>query len=510
MGDFGLCNAGISVGNGSSSRPDILSHLPRSPSPLARIDSASWCLCENHDLPIQPDSPITLLPPPVFNGEIGSEIGISSSTTSIQHEKQKQHNLTASEPPELPANPLNGSAHPLQTSKFKEALDKAIEQQSHVSIQRVQLQELRQELRYKRDEERILRAALMKKLNARFAQIDDSAPPLPDFENLQVAADEVQDLETGYNQAEDELELQEARLSKMMQKLSDMLQKARTLDVLDGSEQSEYDSDSASSAISGLPPAPPSVSAYLARIGDMYQLKETIAKCEAEWQNLEDKKSMRESVGLPMDDESLELLRHYYEEIKQLQNEISEVSLDLDRLRAICDSEGVVIDEYAKGIDIIHDRGLGNIAGYQTDPLKTSPVGDLYPFFEPGSTKLDQTTFINKWILHQLRQSSLEIRRLKSQSELQSLSEEGWDDANISRLALTMWYRDDLRVASPPSSICDDHFNSKDEDNTILKEETKESEDSPLVKRLATHKCDSDRYFGPRPPHRIRVRSLSV
>lgn len=511
MGDLGLCNAGISAENDLASLPDILSHLSRSPSPLARMGSSSWYLCENPDLLVQHDSPMTLLPTSVSDGEIGSDIGETPfSAACIAQERQKQQSLTTPSRPESPASRLNGSTHPLPSGKLKETLENAIEKQDHVSTQRVQLQELRKELKYKKDEEGILRATLMKKLNARFAQNDDSAPPLSDFESLQLAVDKVQELEMNYNQTEDELELEEARLSRLMQKLSDMLQKAHTLNIPEDAEQSEYDSDSASSATSGIPPAPPSVSAYLARIGDMYELRETIEKCEMELQNLEDKKSTRERFGLPMDDESLRLLHHYYEEIKQLQSEISEASRDLDRLRAVCDGEGVVMDEYAKGIDIIHDRGLGDMAGYQTDPLKTSPVGDLYSFFEPGPSKLDQTTFINKWILQQLRQSSLEIRRLKSQSELRSLSEEGWDDANISRLALTMWYRDDLRVASPSASVSEDHLDSKDEDKSIPKEEAREPGDSLLVKRLATRKCNSDRYFGSCAPHRARVCSSLV
>lgn len=512
MGDLGAHNAEISINNFPTNL-STLSSLPRTPSPLSRIHPAGWYLCENKGFSI-PQESIALLALLASRDDIADGIEDLPSTPSITHGQYEQQTPTA---PERAVNHPNGSAHLQHTAKLKQALDTAIDQHIDASAKRLAVRELRQGLKYKREEEGAVRATLMKKLNALSTQNGSSAPLLAEFEQLQSVTNAYLDLERNYNRAEDELGAQEYALLKTMNKLSDLLRQTPTPAVFEASEPAtepgDYGSDDTLTTVSGVQPVPPSVAAYLSRVGDMHILEERLAELHSEWRDIADKQALRERVGLPISDEFLGFLRGYDEEQRQIKKELNEVRVDLNRLRNICNNEGVVMDEYAKDIDVFHDCydfRPDEFAHQPEDPLKISDTEHLYSFSEPGSGKLDRTTFINKWILQQLRQSTVEIKRFKSRPELQDLGRLGWDDANISRLALTMWFTDDMSAPSLPATVSGGGHIEKNEDGADLSNEAAQEPDSESLwdRRLPTiRRWNSDRYLRSDPP---RVRSLSV
>lgn len=415
-------------------------------------DSGGWYFCENEDLPspAQRSPQEALLPPHETRSGLISDPEIISLSSLLTRGKRDQ---LEPDPPASLSDQQSEGGHGNQSGRLREAIERMIESQIEVSAKRLKVRELRQGLRYKREEEGALRATVVKRLNILFAQNVDGAPLLPEFEQLQSATDAYLAMERSYNQAEDELEQEEYALSKTMGRLSDFLRETSATAALDTREFSEYNADDASSTISGLDELPPCVAEYLSRVGDLRIMQERLSELESEWLSIAENQILRQRVGAPMAEESLQFLRRYDEQRMQTQNEINHAFLAIKQVRAVCDSEGVAVDQYPKGLDTIHSLQLGEIAQPPRDPLKTSAVSDSHPFFEPEMpTQLNRTTFINKWILHQLSHSSVEIERLKSLPELQSLEEEGFDDVSISRLALTMWFADDAGAFPPPSS----------------------------------------------------------
>ncbi|RJE24961.1 hypothetical protein PHISCL_02725 [Aspergillus sclerotialis] len=503
MGDFGAYNTDISIQNLSLGFAGIPSNLPRTPSPLARTDSAGCYLCEHEDIPIQPhDSPTGLLHPSTSYGRISGDIEIISPNSSLKLGKPEPGNPTSSE---FTPSHQNGSVHQPQHAKFKKAIDAMIKAQSDISAKRMNVRELRQKMKHKRNEEGVSRALLMKKLNALSAQIEMSSLS-SEFEQLQSVTNEYLDVEMNYNQVEDELMVEEYALFQMMTKLSELLQQNVAPSVMEDTQLSDFESDDTSSTISSLQRVPPSVVAYLSRAGDMRLLQERLAELDTEWLSIVDKQGVRQKMGISMDEESLEFLRDYDEERRQIQDELNDVFREVKRLRAVCDSEGVVMDQYAKGIEAVHENYLDENIHQPIDPLETSATDDNQPFFEVGPGQLNRTTFINKWILHQLRHSRVEITRLKSLPELQGLADKGWDATNISRLALTMWFTDDAAVLSPPSTPTVGYFSENDVEPAKW---ARQKLDNPLERSRPTiRKCNSDRYLRSHPPRRFR--SLSV
>ncbi|OOF99531.1 hypothetical protein ASPCADRAFT_203308 [Aspergillus carbonarius ITEM 5010] len=82
-----------------------------------------------------------------------------------------------------------------------------------------------------------------------------------------------------------------------------------------------------------------------------------------------------------------------------------------------------------------------------TDPFKLALDEKFSPFDQDDSVEsapsCQRGRFINNWILHQLRTSSRESARLRSHPEWQMMRDQGWDDTDISRLALDRWHSDD-------------------------------------------------------------------
>ncbi|OJJ47280.1 hypothetical protein ASPZODRAFT_142024 [Penicilliopsis zonata CBS 506.65] len=388
-------------------------------------------------------------------------------------------NDLAAEPPETVVNADNGPTQPqsptpnqfsiaCQTEeesdwtdcpiKLLNAIGQLVDKQSDVSVKRLQVRELRLGLRYKRYEEAGARGALTKKISALSAQrhSTDIQSLHSDFEKLEAVTNAYLELERNYHQAEEELETEEWALMKLNQKVSHLASRVLpAVDQADGLEREDLDSEDSASTISAPLEEPPSLHDYLSRMGDAQIQKERIADLDSEYYEITERQSARDNVDVPINDESLEFLRLYGEKKRLLQEELKEISIDMARLRAICEEEGL-LDEQPREEEVIaavHDLQLEEFAySYQpSEPLHISELEDPAPFFQPGmSKKVNTAEFISKWILHQLRHSRVEIFRLQTMTDLCKLKEDGWDPLEISDLVLAYWDHDDTKMRTPP------------------------------------------------------------
>jgi hypothetical protein len=65
------------------------------------------------------------------------------------------------------------------------------------------------------------------------------------------------------------------------------------------------------------------------------------------------------------------------------------------------------------------------------------------PFFETVDPRpIDKATFIDRWLLHRLRHSRIEVLQFKSHPNLLELVARGCDGNRISQMALTLWFQD--------------------------------------------------------------------
>ncbi|RDH30269.1 hypothetical protein BDQ94DRAFT_77993 [Aspergillus welwitschiae] len=92
------------------------------------------------------------------------------------------------------------------------------------------------------------------------------------------------------------------------------------------------------------------------------------------------------------------------------------------------------------------------------DPFKLESYEKSSPFeqndFESPESPFQRRKFIDNWILHQVRTSSLESARLRSQPEWETLRSQGLTEEEISQLALECWHSHDPgAVVSSGSTI---------------------------------------------------------
>lgn len=336
------------------------------------------------------------------------------------------------------------------------ASGRLIEQLEAVSARRLRAREMRVALRYKREDEGKHRAALMKRLNLLLAQ-DHQLTDL--IEGLESATESYLDLEQAYHWMEDELDQDEYALIQSMQRFAKSMRESPPgLSKITIQAECNASDDSARSLHDEPLEYPPAVFDYLSRVGDARILQERLVELDSQWYTIVDKQRLRSSLNIALDEESLRFLRSYDGSKTQIRKELHETILDIVRLQALCNEQGLRPEEYTGDMDFPYGMGLGEVAFQPEDPLKTSAIDDPSPFYESGPAKVSSAMFINKWLLHQLRHSSVEISRLKAAPELRQLSDEGWDDANISRLALTMWFSDDTVRNSPQTlSQADDY-----------------------------------------------------
>ncbi|CBF69604.1 hypothetical protein AN6372.2 [Aspergillus nidulans FGSC A4] len=355
-----------------------------------------------------------------------------------------------------------------------------------LSAKRVRARQSRMALRYKREDELELRVRFMKHLNSFFADMDlpEAGPIMEEYQLLQVATEDYLRLEDSYRQEEDELEEQEYLLSISIESLTRSQNWGPEPNFQPGTRTWSPVSDD-DAAVRELPHC---ITAYLSRIGDERILQERLADLDSEWFFTTERQAQRLQYKLSMEDEdSKYFLKTYDEERARIWKELNNAQMDVVSLHAICLEEGHRGFDYEdlSALNIYQHYVDDTLWAPETGPLRLpldeyfvfsgeSQVSSLdqdYPIpLEPNSGTADQSPlrrfqfsqalqqtssirsneFINKWMLHQLRISSIGIWHLQRSPRWQSLRAQGLREYEISQLILDWWFSDE--TAQAPSS----------------------------------------------------------
>jgi hypothetical protein len=371
---------------------------------------------------------------------------------------------------------------PIHMSQLAKTISDLAEKLLEISAKRSQARELRVSLKHKREEEGIARAELRKKLNALSVKDvpEDPQSILPFLEQAQASSDSYLVLENDYHLFEDQLGRDEYTLSKLEQKLSSTLKRlSNTIDSNDGGylpSQESQRSNTSSTATSYVDD-PPLLSEYLSRVGDVSILEEQLLDLDRERFEIEEHERLRFGLNIPLGEESRQFLVDYDKRQSEIQAELDTAKEDIVHLRTKCKEEGILGHDQGGGQGGDQDVcfslvELKNISQENKDLLWFSELEDNSPFFEPNSSQnVNTTEFINKWILHRLRHSRMEILQLKSNPTLQELSQGGWDlQEAFSRLVLNMWFKDDAVAIPPPQTT-----SASDSEYHVLQNDRKDS-----------------------------------
>ncbi|GMG14997.1 unnamed protein product [Aspergillus oryzae] len=341
-------------------------------------------------------------------------------------------------------------------AKILRANNRLLSLQNKVALKRSEVQELRTALRFKREEEADIRAEFIGHVTVAQGTLRNVQPLLQNNEALLSATGIYSDMEAEYNRAESELERDEYMLIKAMEEFARLSEDHPSPPTLDEPPLVDHDSlGDAISTTSSAPEDPPDVVDYVSRVAEVRMTQEHLIDLDREWLFYQEKKEERESMNIPMDDESIEFLRTYEEERREICDELFHLQLDMNQLRTVCFEKGHLTHEYIQGRDFVYELYPAATTNQPEDPLKASTEEDTSPF-DPIEEKVSQTKFVNKWILHRLRQSTVEIGHLKSLPEIKSLCDQGYDDRKISQLSLKQWFEDETAISPPPPSATSD------------------------------------------------------
>ncbi|KAE8354910.1 hypothetical protein BDV28DRAFT_146615 [Aspergillus coremiiformis] len=380
-------------------------------------------------------------------------VGVLSLPKSSQDETSKDANAGDSfpgrskDPQEYHTMPdILDAAHIV---KLLSANSRLLSLQNNVASKRSEVQELRTALRFQREEEAEIRGRFISHLTAAQGTLTSLQPLLQDNEALLVATGEYSDMETDYNKAESQLERDEYALIKAMEEFARLSSNHSLPAPEETSPIEQHHLSGVGSTASSVPEDPPDVVEYVSRLADVRMVQERLCDLDRDLLLIQEKQAERASLNIPMDDECLEFLRTYDEERGEIWAELSIAQQDVNQLRTVCFKKGHLTDEYIRGRDFLPEIHPVALANQPRDPLKASTEEDTSPFY-PLEETMSSNQFVNKWLLHRLRQSNVEIGHLKSLPEIQSLCDRGYDGRKVSQLSLNNWFEDEASRSPPP------------------------------------------------------------
>ncbi|KAL5333243.1 hypothetical protein BJX70DRAFT_392345 [Aspergillus crustosus] len=332
-------------------------------------------------------------------------------------------------------------------------------------------------MKYKRDEEVELRIQFMKHLNTFFADFDhpEAEGLRQDFERLQIATEGYLTMENQYRQEENILEEREYLLDLSMEGFTGPSEREAAPSL-----QPYTDSWSQISDEDSVRELPRCVSNYLSRIGDERMLQERLSELDSEWFMIIERQDMRDQFQLALDEDSREFLLTFDEQRAEVLKDLNNAQMDVNFLRVYCIEQGHRNFSY---------QDLSSLNTYQydeqpnleldMDPLKLSVDENFVyspetaddhsePIWEPPQLSpnvrfqfvqilqqagsIGSSEFINKWMLHQLRISSMGIWYIHRIPRWRPLRESGLQDYDISQHVLAGWFLEDVALA-PSSNV---------------------------------------------------------
>lgn len=407
-----------------------------------------------------------------------------------QGDEQEDHNVrTASQ------GDISRNAREAQIVNVYKRLD-------DFSALRVHARQSRMALSYKREDEMKLRVELMKRLNAFFANLDhpEAEPIMQEYELLQTTAEEYVKLENSYREEEDNLEEQEYILKMSMEDFAGSFNNGDAPNFQNDTRFSSPGTEEESTD-----ETPSHVITYLTGIAQERMLQEQLSELESEWYMANEKQVQRQRLDMPLDQESADFLQTFEEEHNNTWKDLNNIQMDVDAFRMICleqDHKGFAYQDLSS-LHSYHPYMGGQIWEPEPNPLKLPPqdlavfpeeTGALslgnneyleiesgIPEITPRSqhqfnqalqqkSSISSNEYMNKWMLHQLRISSVGIWRLTRSPLWQPLREQGWQEKDIGQAVLDTWFSDETALA--PSSYNPYLNNNDDGEDTVVGRET--------------------------------------
>ncbi|KAJ5209415.1 hypothetical protein N7449_003794 [Penicillium cf. viridicatum] len=350
-----------------------------------------------------------------------------------------------------PTNWYNMPAPPPESTRDTSAkvgklIGEVLNAHQDVSAKRYRIREMRHMLRQKRDEEDDVRVALRSRLNLITAENvhEDVAAINHTINDLQVATASYFILENEYHRQEDELAQLEYDYNERLERLqttfkyqSGVLAQLEPITSDTESSSADYSSDYGEETL-------PQVDDYFSMVGKARMLMERLSELETEYLVLVDQRELRERVGIPLDSAALNFLLRYQDEKTKIETELARARHNVESHPEHASRSTHITEEEDNEEEVIQ-HFMPEKPEDQTynDPLHFSEFEDSSPFFASAHPQaVNKGSFVNRWLLHRLRHSRVEIMRFKSAPELVDLGSKGWGSDNISKMAMMLWFQD--------------------------------------------------------------------
>ncbi|KGO54869.1 hypothetical protein PEX1_063160 [Penicillium expansum] len=332
------------------------------------------------------------------------------------------------------------------SAKVTKLIQEVLSTYEDVLAKRYRIREMRHMLRQKRDQEDDVRVVLQSKLNLITTEnvYEDLAAINQTINDLQVATASCFIFENDYYRQEDELAQVEYDYNRRLETLQAILKYeghllAQIEPIISDTESSssDYTSEYGDQMV-------PQVADYLSMVGEVRILTERLSELETYYQVLVDQRELRERVGIPLDSGALNFLLRYPDKKSKIETELELARHNVEAHPEHVYRSAQIAQEEDKEDEVIqHFMPKKPEDQTYNDPLHFSEFEDSSPFFASAhSQPVNKGTFVNRWLLHRLQHSRVEIMRFKSAPELVDLDRKGWGSEDISKMAMMLWFQD--------------------------------------------------------------------
>lgn len=342
--------------------------------------------------------------------------------------------------------------------KFKYTKKQLGQLRSSTLQTRVKVHEMRNALRRERSETTDADVRFMTALQSFMSQTQSKLPDrlLQLFDDCQTTRETYLPLEDDYNAAENRLDQQEYELGNVERKFY-AKQEAEAVGPYSEPEGSmvfeDLDSLAPSTYSVGVSSEYPArLIEYFSRIGDLNIVREQLEDLRGHRAALVEEQSSRKAFHLPLDLEGQAFLKGFDQSHRHIQNKLAHIEADVDRLKALCQEEGLLDPEGEITItgddpdlrldsdlrlELVEPSRHPLLALDSDQDLRDLKFSNISP--SPTGNGLSRSKFISKWLLGGLRGSLREIRRLESMPELQDTN---IDPEALKELVIAWWPKD--------------------------------------------------------------------
>ncbi|KAF3891770.1 hypothetical protein GTR04_4599 [Trichophyton interdigitale] len=348
---------------------------------------------------------------------------------------------------------------------LKLELQQLVKDHGRVAEHRFATRQKRAKLRQKRTTSTDLGINLMRELNVHFASGDHvSSPLLALFEQYKSSWDEYLVMEREYNDDEDGLDDREFQLEGTQEKIKTAVEQYGTDRgaITKLSHKDEQVDFGPNITYEGGVYHPLMVE-YLSRRGTLELVNEKLWELRLEHKEAFNDYQMGRGLTAEPNEYVIDLLTNFRRYEDEILREKEALERETEQLKAQCDQLG--LSEEPSPITPADDYAADSLS----DQLQSLPAHkhllwekDTPQFFESALAQepLDTGEFINKWIFHQLCQSSIEVLHLKESFISENMKIDSEEE--LLDLALRYWKVDAANkpVRRPMSEIYYDTFNA--------------------------------------------------